>query len=89
MAEEGATASEMVARVAGFEQRLRLTRESIKSRFAYYSRLATVGTIAQMLVHEIRNRTTAIGRFLRFAKSESPAPDDFILRHEAAVRLLL
>jgi signal transduction histidine kinase len=36
----------------------------IQKRLVYYSRLATVGSIASMLVHEIRNRTTSIGYFL-------------------------
>src|SRR5208282_1193502 len=36
----------------------------------------TVGTIAQMLVHEIRNRTTALGRFLRLARENSSALGD-------------
>jgi signal transduction histidine kinase len=45
--------------------RLHLVQDAIKLRFIYYSRFATVGSIAQLLVHEIRNRTTSIGRFLR------------------------
>jgi signal transduction histidine kinase len=44
-------------------------RDAIQQRFIYYSRLATVGTIAQMLVHEIRNRTTAFGAFMAFIKN--------------------
>ena len=63
--EDGAEIGEAVARVKGFSERLDLVRRNLKKRFVYYSRLATVGTIAEMLVHEIRNRTTAIARFLR------------------------
>ncbi|MBZ5678258.1 MAG: ATP-binding protein [Acidobacteriia bacterium] len=70
LAEEGAPAQEAVVRVEAFSAKLRLVREALKKRFVYYSRLATVGTIAQMLVHEIRNRTTAIGRFLRASQGE-------------------
>lgn len=40
---------------------------AIEKRFGYYNRLAVIGTIAQMIVHEIRNRTTVIGRGLRKA----------------------
>ena len=65
LAEEGAAAQEAAVRVEAFNAKLHLVRDALKKRFVYYSRLATVGTIAQMLVHEIRNRTTAIGRFLR------------------------
>lgn len=68
--EEGGTADEVAVRVQDFSARLERLRESLKTRFVYYSRLATIGTISQMLVHEIRNRTTAIGRFLRFAAKD-------------------
>jgi len=65
IADEGGTAQEALVRVRDYSAKLELVREALKTRFVYYSRLATVGTIAQMLVHEIRNRTTAISRFLR------------------------
>lgn len=69
LAEEGAEASEAVPIVQAFGARLDAARKTIQERFVYYSRMATVGTIAQMLVHEIRNRTTAFGSFLEFVKS--------------------
>lgn len=69
LAEEGAQASEAVPIVRALGARLDAARKTIQERFVYYSRLATVGTIAQMLVHEIRNRTTAFGSFLEFIKS--------------------
>jgi signal transduction histidine kinase len=76
IAEENGAASEALYRVREFSSRLDLVREELRKRFVYYSRLATVGTIAEMLVHEIRNRTTAIARFLRAAgislAAESP-----------------
>jgi len=75
LAEEGATASDVLIRVRDFNLKLTGIREGIKKRFAFYSRLATIGTIAQMLVHEIRNRTTAIGRFLRFARKHCTSPE--------------
>jgi signal transduction histidine kinase len=65
MAEEGGSAQEALVRVKDFSAKLAVVRDALKTRLVYYSRLATVGTIAQMLVHEIRNRTTAIGRFIR------------------------
>lgn len=69
LSEEGAEASETVPLLRAFSSSLDLARKTIQERFVYYSRLATVGTIAQMLVHEIRNRTTAFGSFLEFIKS--------------------
>ena len=71
LAKSGAKASDVVPLIREFDRSLSQERETIKRRFAYYSQLATVGSIAQMLVHEIRNRTTIIGRFLRFARDES------------------
>ena len=67
--QEGAEPSEVVPLLRSFSRSLDKTRKTIQERFVYYSRLATVGTIAHMLVHEIRNRTTAIGSFLDVIKS--------------------
>ena len=68
LAEEGAKASSVVPLVRAFSGSLASTRKTIEARFIYYSRLATVGTIAQMLVHEIRNRTIILGSALRFLR---------------------
>lgn len=48
-----------------FGKDLEESRAVIEKRFGYYNRLAVIGTIAQMVIHEIRNRTTVIGRGLR------------------------
>ena len=69
LSEEGAEASEAVPLLRAFSSSLDLARKTIQARFVYYSRLATVGTIAQMLVHEIRGRTTAFGSFLEFIRA--------------------
>ena len=67
LADEGAPVSKGLPALRKFSARIDRVRVALRQRFTYYSRLATVGTIAQMLIHEIRNRTTAIGRFLRKA----------------------
>jgi signal transduction histidine kinase len=82
LAEEGADADEAVPLVQAYNARLELARKSIQERFVYYSRLATVGTIAQMLVHEIRNRTTAFGSFLSFVKNRFGPFKDTQLENE-------
>jgi signal transduction histidine kinase len=69
LAEEGADASEALPILRTYSSYLDSSRKKIQERFVHYSRLATVGTIAQMLVHEIRNRTSAFGSFLEFIKS--------------------
>ncbi len=65
IAEEGIPASEAIPLLKEFNKNLDQTRKIIQERFVYYSRMATVGTIAQMLIHEIRNRTTIFGAFLK------------------------
>ena len=71
IAKEGSPASEAIPILQTFNKSLDRVRKTIQERFVYYSRMATVGTIAQMLMHEIRNRTTIIGSFLTFIKRTS------------------
>jgi len=84
LAGEGADAAEVVAVVRSFADSLSSARERIQSRFVYYSRMATVGTVAQMLVHEIRNRTTAFGSFLDSFLTKVGPPEDHGLAAEYA-----
>jgi Signal transduction histidine kinase len=70
LADDGEASPEAVRRVEAFNAKLESAREALKKRFVFYSRLATVGTIAQMLVHEIRNRTTSVARFLRTSRDK-------------------
>ena len=77
LADEGAEATDAVPLLQTFSASLDKVSKTIQKRFVYYSRMATVGTIAQMLVHEIRNRTTIFGSFLDFVKSRfGPFKDD-------------
>ena len=69
LADDHADAKDAVPLLKAFSDSLDAARKAIQERFVYYSRMATVGTIAQMIVHEIRNRTTAFGSFLDFVKS--------------------
>lgn len=64
MAKRDGTAAEVVPLVNEFGRELDKGRKELERRFVYYSRLATIGTLAQMLVHEVRNRTTVVGAFL-------------------------
>lgn len=67
-AQEGERADAILPFVERYGRQVEQNLKTVRRRFVYYSQLATVGTIAQMLVHEIRNRTTAIGRFLTSMK---------------------
>ena len=63
----GGGMSDAIEVAKDFGQELERSRVDIERRFGYYNRLAVIGTIAQMVIHEIRNRTTVIGRGLRKA----------------------
>ena len=63
----GGSVSEALEAAKAFKKDLDESRAVIERRFGYYNRLAVIGTIAQMVIHEIRNRTTVIGRGLRKA----------------------
>ena len=62
---EGADSSEVIQLINKVKNSLTETRKTILSRFVYYSRLATIGTIAFYLIHEIRNKTFVIGGLIR------------------------
>lgn len=68
ISDQGGRASRVIPAVKRHSKRLATTKQTLQERFVYYSRLATIGTIAAMLVHEIRNRTTIIGSFLNSFK---------------------
>jgi signal transduction histidine kinase len=76
IAEEGGTANDTVPLLKAFNKSLDQVRKTIQERFIYYSRLATVGAIAQMVIHEIRNRTTIFGAGLNIVREYyNPLPD--------------
>ncbi|MDI7229968.1 sensor histidine kinase [Leptospira santarosai] len=64
MSEEGYGPSDTVPILKSIKANLTATKKEIEDRFIYYSHMATIGTIAHMIVHEIRNRTTSFGSFL-------------------------
>jgi len=81
-AQAGASADAVLPVVERYAKQVEQNLKTIQDRFVYYSQLATVGTIAQMLVHEIRNRTTAIGRFLILMKEHLDREPDQQLQDE-------
>ena len=91
VAEKDEPASAAVPLVDKFNRALKETREEIERRFVYYSRLATIGTLAQMLVHEVRNKTTIIGSFLTAIAEKgevSPALKERLERAQNALNSL-
>ena len=65
--DSGADMADAVEAAKVFGDKLARTRAVIERRFGYYNRLAVIGIIAQLVIHEIRSRTTVIGRGLRKA----------------------
>ena len=65
--DRGGGVPEAIVAAKEFGVELERSRATIEKRFGYYNRLAVIGTIAQMVIHEIRNRTTVIGRALEKA----------------------
>lgn len=64
-AQRGEDASSLLPLVEDFNTDVEKTVAQIERRLIYYSRLATIGVIAAMLLHEIRNHTTTLGRLMR------------------------
>ena len=77
--EEGGTFEDAISATHGFARRLERAREDIERRFGYYNRLAVVGTISQIVIHEIRNQTTVIGRGLKKAAEAAKSVGDEVL----------
>lgn len=87
ISKQGGRSSQLVPLVREHKKDLDVTRNTLQRRFVYYSRLATIGSIAAMLVHEIRNRTTIIGSFLKFVEEHfEPLKEKWAKRHARAVR---
>ena len=74
----GGNVTDALEAAKDFGQELERSRVAIERRFGYYNRLAVIGTIAQMVIHEIRNRTSVIGRGLRKARELSERIGDTV-----------
>ena len=77
--EEGGDVDDAIAATETFARKLERARTEIERRFGYYNRLAVVGTIAQTVIHEIRNQTTVIGRGLKKAAAAAKSVGDEVL----------
>ena len=69
---QGAMATDALPLVNTFSERVDSARKELERRLVYYSQLATVGTLAQLLVHEVRNKTMVIDTFLRKTSESRP-----------------
>ena len=82
---EKASASEVLPLLTRFDEELQRTRKRIERTFGHYSRLATIGLLAQQLVHEVGNNTSIIHEFIEVLKIHwSKTGED----HESTLRAL-
>ena len=78
--DKGGDVEDAISATRVFAGQLERARTDIEKRFGYYNRLAVVGTIAQIVIHEIRSHTTVIGRALRKASEAAKRIGDRSLR---------
>jgi signal transduction histidine kinase len=57
----GAQAEELLPTIEEYEQQVQRTIDRIQKRLFYYSRLASLGVLSGILVHEVRNQAIGIG----------------------------
>jgi len=63
-AAEGASADDLVNTVRDYTRKKRKRQKKIERRWAYYRQLASVGTIGEMIIHEVRNTTGPVDFFM-------------------------
>lgn len=66
---EKASVSEVLPLLTRFDEELQRTRKRIERTFGHYSRLATIGLLAQQLVHEVGNNTSIVHEFIEVLKT--------------------
>lgn len=68
VAARGGQAAEVATLVDEYSGQVKEVIDTMERRLYYYSRLASLGVLAAMLVHEVRNQTLTIDGFLRLMK---------------------
>ncbi len=66
---EKANVAEVMPLLARFDEDLQKTRKRIERTFGHYSRLATIGLLAQQLVHEVGNNSSILHEFIEQVKA--------------------
>ncbi len=87
LANEGKNASEVVPIVEDFSTRLQETVGQIERRLIYYSRLASIGVLTAIIVHEVRNQTLVIGRLCRVVRKLFVNEDSSVKKIESDLNL--
>ena len=76
LAAEGRSADEAASVIEDYHKEAEKTLHDLERRLVHYSRLATVGAIAEMLVHEVGNQGYVLGNSLRFIAKHIPKDID-------------
>jgi signal transduction histidine kinase len=85
--ERGAPAADVVPLVEDYAAGVAETVDTIERRLVQYSGLASLGTIAGMLTHEVRNHAVPIGRLCRKIRELIADKNPTALRLERSVEL--
>ncbi len=67
--ERGDPPSKLLPLVRKHSEQLQKTTEQLEQRVIYYSRLASLGMMAGVIVHEVRNHTSSINLLIQSAKN--------------------
>jgi signal transduction histidine kinase len=92
MVKDKAEAAEILPALEKFGERLQQAKSRIERTFGYYNRLATIGTLSQMLVHEVGNNNLIIGHFMATARAYLEAPEKnkaMFVKHLAGAEIAL
>ncbi len=87
IAKEGRPASDVAPLVEEFNTRLQDTVSQIERRLIYYSRLASIGVLAAMIVHEISHHTLVIDGLVRAVRSLLDKNDPSVKKIEDDLKL--
>lgn len=66
--QKGDPPSKLLPLVRKHSEQLQKTAEQLEQRIIYYSRLASLGSMAAVVVHEVRNHTSSINLLIKSAK---------------------
>ncbi len=91
---KGQAASEVLQLVRDYENESRSKIDDVRSRLYYYGQVATAGSMASFILHEIRGGLTSIKRFLgsveKYLKSfDSTTLDYYKISQESHARMML
>ncbi len=87
LAAQNGTLDEALPLLNSFSKSAEKAIEQVEKQFFYYSRLATIGTISEMLVHEVGNNCSALEAFALYAKewADGKTIDQELLRKRMAL----